>query len=364
MMKIKISENLRRLRKEKGLTQETLAAMLSITPQSVSKWECAEGYPDITLLPMLAGCLGVTIDVLLGNDKIIAEERIQGYLAEYKRLTASDQTWKSAFTVAQNAYQEFSYDYRIIMLYVNALKVHSPTEYEKEKQQLCEIVLKNCDDPQLCADATYHICGLRNAEDQKAFLSKYIDYGQDWNWFKVYPMDSDEYKIMMQHEMFDKWWHLDMYIYSYGNLFCEKNGRQVSHEEKIKLIRKCEAIFHAYLDSDDLGEFTFYLGQYNEFLAREYAALGDKEQTLEHFEKAVDGWIAYLTLPKNYTYRNILLTHRPYQPESVKSTCGILKRYQTDVEQNPDFDFVRGEERFVRAYTKLCQSQSEATERI
>lgn len=78
------------------------------------------------------------------------------------------------------------------MLYVNALRVHSPAEYEKEKRRLCKIVLENCDDPELCADATYHICGLHNAEDQKAFPEKYINYGEDWNWFKVYPTDSDE----------------------------------------------------------------------------------------------------------------------------------------------------------------------------
>ena len=38
-MELKISQNIRRLRKEKNLTQETLANMLSVTPQSVSKWE-------------------------------------------------------------------------------------------------------------------------------------------------------------------------------------------------------------------------------------------------------------------------------------------------------------------------------------
>ena len=75
-MEIKISENLRRFRKEKNLTQESLANMLSITPQSVSKWERGEGYPDITMLPSLANCLGVTVDALLGNDLILAEERI------------------------------------------------------------------------------------------------------------------------------------------------------------------------------------------------------------------------------------------------------------------------------------------------
>lgn len=38
-MTIKIAENLHTLRKEKGITQEELAAVFSDTPQSVSKWE-------------------------------------------------------------------------------------------------------------------------------------------------------------------------------------------------------------------------------------------------------------------------------------------------------------------------------------
>ena len=38
-MEIRISDNIRRFRKDKNYTQEALANMLSITPQSVSKWE-------------------------------------------------------------------------------------------------------------------------------------------------------------------------------------------------------------------------------------------------------------------------------------------------------------------------------------
>ena len=84
-MEIKISDNIRRLRKEKNMTQETLASILSITSQSVSKWERGDGYPDITMLPALANSLGVSVDVLLGNDKIITEERIQNILQNIKR---------------------------------------------------------------------------------------------------------------------------------------------------------------------------------------------------------------------------------------------------------------------------------------
>lgn len=54
------------LRKEKGLTQEQLAEKVGVSAQAVSKWENDQSCPDITLLPLLADILGVTVDELLG----------------------------------------------------------------------------------------------------------------------------------------------------------------------------------------------------------------------------------------------------------------------------------------------------------
>ena len=185
-----------------------------------------------------------------------------------------------------------------------------------------------------------------------AFLKKYIEYGQDWNWFKVYPHDSEEGKIMMQHEILDKWWHLNMYIYTYGDLFNEDPDRTISHEEKIALIKKCDKILTAIMDEGDYGEYTWYLGQYNEFLAREYAALGKEAESLHYFEKAVEGWIAYDTLPPKYTYKNILMTHRPYVSECIRHDYNNLKCYIEEVNRNRDFDFVRNTERFCTILAK------------
>ena len=52
-----LAENLKKYRVMKNLTQEDVADYLKITPQSVSKWERGETYPDITLLPALVRTL-------------------------------------------------------------------------------------------------------------------------------------------------------------------------------------------------------------------------------------------------------------------------------------------------------------------
>lgn len=69
-----LSENLKKYRLLKDLTQEDVAEYLGITSQSVSKWERGESYPDITFLPALANIFETSIDLLIGMDTIRAEE--------------------------------------------------------------------------------------------------------------------------------------------------------------------------------------------------------------------------------------------------------------------------------------------------
>jgi len=60
-----LGKRIARLRKEKNLKQDDLAQKLSVSPQAVSKWENDQTCPDISLLPELAGTLGVSVDMLL-----------------------------------------------------------------------------------------------------------------------------------------------------------------------------------------------------------------------------------------------------------------------------------------------------------
>ena len=64
-----LRNNLIRLRKERNVTQEVLAAALDISVQAISKWETGISLPDIMQLPRIAQFYGVTIDYLFYNTK-------------------------------------------------------------------------------------------------------------------------------------------------------------------------------------------------------------------------------------------------------------------------------------------------------
>lgn len=101
-MTVYLSRQLKKLRRERGNTQEDLAAHLGITVQAVSKWERGEGYPDITLLPAIASYYNVSIDDLLGVGQIEKEKKLNEYVdRDHKywqegRIAESLKLWREA----------------------------------------------------------------------------------------------------------------------------------------------------------------------------------------------------------------------------------------------------------------------------
>ena len=69
-----LSENLQRLRREKGLSQEDVAQKLFVSRQSVSKWENGAAEPGVEYLKALANLYVVTLDELVGN--VAAKNRL------------------------------------------------------------------------------------------------------------------------------------------------------------------------------------------------------------------------------------------------------------------------------------------------
>ena len=92
-MKETMGQILRRLRKERNLTQEALAEQLNITYQAVSRWENGTGMPDISQIVPLSNVFGVTTDVLFGKDGADGNEEVAKFIreAEIRFYTSSEE---------------------------------------------------------------------------------------------------------------------------------------------------------------------------------------------------------------------------------------------------------------------------------
>ncbi len=74
-------ENLKALRKDRGLSQEELAVRLNVVRQTISKWEKGLSVPDAAMLIRLAEVLDTTVSRLLGAD-VPEDEADRDRLAE------------------------------------------------------------------------------------------------------------------------------------------------------------------------------------------------------------------------------------------------------------------------------------------
>jgi len=79
------AENLKTLRKAKGLSQEELAIRLNVVRQTISKWEKALSVPDADLLIRLAEIFEVSVSELLGA-KIESEQEINAVAEQLSRI--------------------------------------------------------------------------------------------------------------------------------------------------------------------------------------------------------------------------------------------------------------------------------------
>ncbi len=64
-MNLLFAEILKKLRREKGLSQRELAELMYVTRSAVARWETGSRLPDAAMLSRLAGCLGTDVNTLL-----------------------------------------------------------------------------------------------------------------------------------------------------------------------------------------------------------------------------------------------------------------------------------------------------------
>ena len=111
-----LCDNLRKLRRAKGLSQEELAVKLNVVRQTISKWEQGSSVPDSEMLMRIAAELDTTVNVLLG-DTVDAEES-----SDLKTIAAKLEVLNEQFAKRNEARRKV---WRAIFIAVGALALFS-----------------------------------------------------------------------------------------------------------------------------------------------------------------------------------------------------------------------------------------------
>ena len=143
-----IGSTIKRLRREREITQEELAEYLGITSRAVSQWECDRTAPDISQIPALCHIFEVSSDTLLGIDIEKKNDEIEKYLAEAAELGYKSKRTERTMLLRE-ANKKFPRDYKIMCKLADSLVCEYSRKGIKEYgevYELCNRILAECTD--------------------------------------------------------------------------------------------------------------------------------------------------------------------------------------------------------------------------
>ncbi len=125
-----LDENIRVMRREKGLTQEQLAEVMGVSTASVSKWETGVAAPELGMLAALADFFEMSIDALIGHT--VGKAQLKDKIAEIKELSLANEDEK-AIGLAEELLRRYPNEYDVVECtsdaYYTAFIHNRETEY-------------------------------------------------------------------------------------------------------------------------------------------------------------------------------------------------------------------------------------------
>ncbi len=122
------NEKIKKLRKQKDMTQEQLAEYMCVSPQAISRWETGATCPDISALPQLAELFDVTIDELLGVDEKEKRREINAVIAAAEEKIDNTGETEESIIKLREALGKYPNNERLLCCLMYALYVASEDE--------------------------------------------------------------------------------------------------------------------------------------------------------------------------------------------------------------------------------------------
>lgn len=337
-MKLNIGETIKRLRKEREITQEEFAEVLGVSCQSVSRWENGSCYPDIEMIPVIAAFFGISTDRLMGLDETKEMQAVNKYLDAFQ-IAVNKGNLDECITIARKGVAEYPNNYVLLNKLMYALFgsgdddgnipewKENMEKYDAEIIALGERIIKYCPDINLRLEAAsrlafHHILHGRKELGKQIYATfpsmEFCKERQMW-----WALEKEEKLPFLRDTIKQSYEFLKSFIWLLAD------ADVVDVETEFIAIKKIFELEKLILDGNrpknGWGDVWLDFD-----IAKRYALMGDAENTFKHLHLAVDEAKAFDNRPDEQKYTAVLvgeITERKldFETSDTRPLCEILR---------------------------------------
>lgn len=363
-MQLQIGKNIKQLRKEKDITQEEFAEQIGVSNQSVSRWENGVCYPDVELLPTIAGCFGVTVDRLLGADDETERKRTGEYLSAFQSAISRGRI-DECIRIARAGVAEYPNNEQLLNKLMYALFVsgddsgnipdweENMRRYDDEIVRLGERLMRTARDADIRFEAVtrlafqHHEMGRKEKSREIFAQIPTIPLAREsFLWFALEP----EERLPFVRQYINDSYH------ALNHAMCLLAEEQLIPDEQVlRVFEKTFAIDGIVFDGLRGKDSPWYIAESRTELAKVCARLGKLPEMYRALREAAESVKAFDERPDRQTYETLLLGRRTVDRENFDTadTRPLREIFREDWLAAKEFDAVRETEAFRRILQEL-----------
>ena len=329
-MSINLGENLKRLRKDKNISQEKLAQYHNVSFQAVSKWENSTTCPDISLLPDIARFFGITVDELLQVEQIDERKLYEDYERKTVELFRCGR-YEDELSLWQEAYRRMPNNIEVKEMLMSGYFDADKVKYQKEIIELgteiyhsdCGAFYKGQAITQLAR--TYYENGNSEMAKKWACKAYQLMHSREMLFIQI----TDDGKEMLSDFRFANYWYIHNLFYMAARLSdCDSVPGGVAYVQSVN--KSIASLYELVFRNDDTSfEDLRTLCTLHELIAEEETCLaGDESVIRHHLTRALECAIKSATVKSHDLAHPLVMGwHVDDAPSDNKQVLNMLKRY-------------------------------------
>lgn len=360
-----IGSTIKRLRREREITQEQLAEYLGISASAVSQWECDKSCPDITQLPILANIFDVTTDEILSVNIRNNEERIKAISKAAKDKNDLGKRDEAEIILADGL-REFPNSYKLMeqistLLYCKAFRCGNDKEKLFARSlEFAQKVIAECSDIEIKSEAIRTASYIYNKTGRKADAEKCAkmlpEIDRNDILFEIYTgveLEKLYKKDLIQLQIDDGLMFAGMLAKLHG----EDGEELYTDDEKLIIYQKIIDVYKILYEDEDYDYFSQFLSLTNDDIARIYAKAKNGELAVAYLADAAKYAIMFATYDWEHIKTSLLfrgLCDGGWVKDSEDESVSFVVTQLYDSLNDEIYDFVREDDGFKAVCATLC----------